>query len=142
LDGLDEIPEALRPVALQALSEQADFRVVVLTRSAEMTAAAQRGFLQGAAALELQDVDPRAAAGYLTRAQLDPPPPGWRELTSRLRARPWSPLARALSNPLALTLVRDTYRGLDDVGELLEFCLRSSPRPFQPSEQQNRAIVI
>ena len=30
LDGLDEIPEELRPVALQALSQQAVFRVVVL----------------------------------------------------------------------------------------------------------------
>lgn len=40
LDGLDEIPEALRPVALRALSQQAAFRLVVLTRSAEMAAAA------------------------------------------------------------------------------------------------------
>jgi hypothetical protein len=40
LDGLDEIPGQLRPVALRALSQQATFRVVVLTRSAEMAAAA------------------------------------------------------------------------------------------------------
>ena len=41
LDGLDEIPEVLRPVALRALS-QAAFRVVVLTRSTEMAAAGHR----------------------------------------------------------------------------------------------------
>ena len=76
LDGLDEIAEELRPAALRALSQQADFRVVVLGRSDEMAAAAQQGFLQGAVALELQDVDPAAAADYLTRVQLDPPPPG------------------------------------------------------------------
>ena len=39
LDGLDEIPEELRPAALQALSDKADFRVVVLGRSDETAAA-------------------------------------------------------------------------------------------------------
>ena len=119
LDGLDEIPEDLRPAVLRALSQQATFRLVLLTRSAEMADAAARALLQGAAAIELQDVDPAAAAGYLTRTQLDPPPHGWQELTSRLRQEPGSPLAQALSNPLMLTLVRDTYRAGDDAGELL-----------------------
>ncbi len=36
LDGLDEIPEDLRPTVLRALSKQATFRLVLLTRSAEM----------------------------------------------------------------------------------------------------------
>ena len=119
LDGLDEIPEDLRPAVLRALSQQATFRLVLLTRSAEMADAAARAMLQGAAAIELQDIDPGVAAGYLTRTQLDPPPRGWQELTSRLRQEPGSPLARALNNPLMLTLVRDTYRAGDDVGELL-----------------------
>lgn len=122
LDGLDEIADELRPVALRALSQQAVFRVVVLARSAEMAAAARHGLLEGAVALELQDVDPQAAADYLASVQLDPAPPGWRELTSRLRRTPDSPIAKALSSPLALTLVRDTYRGDDDVRELLNFC--------------------
>ena len=56
------------------------------------------------------------------RVQLDPAPPGWRELTGRLRQAPNSPIAKALSSPLALTLIRDTYRGGDDVRELLNFC--------------------
>ena len=120
LDGLDEIAEDLRPAVLRALSQQATFRLVLLTRSAEMTQATARAVLQGAAAIELQDIDPGAAAGYLTRTQLDPPPHGWQQLTSRLRQEPGSPLARALSNPLMLTLVRDTYRAGDDVGELLD----------------------
>ena len=118
LDGLDEIPETLRPAVLRALSQQATFRLVLLTRSAEMADAAAQALLQGAAAIELQDIDPAAAAGYLTRTQLDPPPRGWHELTSRLRQEPGSPLAQALNNPLMLTLVRDTYRATDDVGEL------------------------
>ena len=122
LDGLDEITEDLRPVTLRALSQQAISRVVVLAHSFEMAAAAQRGFLEGAVALELQDVGPTAAADYLTRVQLDPPPRGWSELTGRLRREPDSPIAKALSNPLTLTLVRDTYRSGDDIRELLDFC--------------------
>jgi len=122
LDGLDEIAEELRPVALRALSEQAVSRVVILARSFEMTVAAQHGFLEGAAALELHAVDAAAAADYLTRVQLDPPPRGWSELTARLRREPGSPIAKALSNPLTLTLVRDTYRSGDDIRELLDFC--------------------
>jgi len=122
LDGLDEIHEDLRPVALQALSQQANFRLVILTRSAEMVSAAPRGLLEGAAALELKPIDPATAISYLTHAQLAPPPPGWRELVDRLRRAPDSPLAHALSSPLTLTLVRDTYRSGDDSRELLAFC--------------------
>jgi len=48
IDGLDEITADLRPVALQALSRQASFRVVVLSRTAEMaSAASHQGVLQG-----------------------------------------------------------------------------------------------
>ena len=122
LDGLDEIAAELRPVVLQALSQQAAFRVVLLARSAEIAVAAKYGLLEGAVALELKDIDPPAAADYLTRVQLDPAPRGWRELVGRLRQEPDSPIAKALSTPLALTLVRDTYRDGDDVRELLNFC--------------------
>jgi hypothetical protein len=133
LDGLDEIPGDLRPAVLQALSQQATFRLVLLTRTAEMAKAAARALLQGAAAIELQDITPAAAADYLTRTQLDPPPQGWRELTGRLRQEPGSPLAQALNTPLMLTLVRDTYRATDDVGELLS--LRGAAG--QPASREN-----
>jgi hypothetical protein len=122
LDGLDEVPEELRPMALQGLSQQATFRLVVLTRLDEMAVAAARSHLEGAAAVELQDIDPQTAAEYLNRVQLDPAPPGWRELTKRLRETPADPLAQALNTPLTLTLVRDTYREGDNVRELLDFC--------------------
>jgi len=127
LDGLDEVSSELRPTILRALSEQATFRLVVLTRSTEMAAAVRQGPLAGAVALELQDVDPRTAADYLASVQIDPPPHGWRELTDRLRGASGGPLAMALSNPLTLTLVRDTYRGTDDVSALLEFCDGAGP---------------
>ena len=61
LDGLDEIPEELRPVALQGLSQQATFRLVVLTRLNEMAAAAARVHLS--AYPEVLRVTEDAAAG-------------------------------------------------------------------------------
>ena len=123
LDGLDEITEPLRPTALQAFSQQASFRVVVLSRTAEMAyATAHHGVLQGAAAIELCPIGPVEAASYLERVQLDPLPKGWRDLTERIRSRPSSPLSKALDSPLTLTLVRDTYQAGDDAGELLNFC--------------------
>ncbi len=123
LDGLDEIARDLRPVAVQALSEQASFRVVVLSRTAEMASAASKlGVLQGAAAIELRVIDADTAADYLERVQLDPPPDGWRDLIDRIRGKPRSPLANALDSPLTLSLVRDTYQSGDDAHELLEFC--------------------
>jgi hypothetical protein len=127
LDGLDDMSTNLRPVALRALSEQAAVRLILLTRSDEMATAAQRGLLAGAVAVELQDIEPSVAADYLTRVQLDPPPRGWSDLTSRLRHPPDNALARALSNPLTLTLVRDTYGSGDDVCDLLDFCDAAGP---------------
>ena len=124
LDGLDEIAEELRPVALQALSQQANFRVVVLSRTAEMASAAAspHGVLQGAVAVELHAIDPATAADYLERVQLDPPPDGWCDLVDRIRTSPGSPLATALNSPLTLTLIRDTYKSAgDDARELLDF---------------------
>jgi hypothetical protein len=122
LDGLDEMAEELRPAALASLSRQACFRLVLLTRGAEMAGAAACGLLEGAAAVELQDVPPAVAADYLTRVQLDPAPPEWQELAGYLRRDPDSALARALSSPLTLTLVRDTCRGAGEASGLLEFC--------------------
>lgn len=129
LDGLDEMAMELRPIALQALSQQTVFRVVVLTRTAEMASAvSEQGVLEAAAAVELQNIDPATAADYLTRIQLDPPPEGWRQLTDYIRKMPGSSLAQALDSPLTLTLVRDTYPKGDDPRELLDFCDAAQPQ--------------
>jgi hypothetical protein len=120
LDGLDEMNEALRPVALRALSRQARIRVVVVSRSTEMLAAAGSDFLLGAAAVELQPVAGPAAADYLTGAWSGPPPLGWAKLQAHLRNAPaGDPLIAALSTPLTLTLIRDTYGPDDDLADLL-----------------------
>ncbi|MDQ2709027.1 MAG: hypothetical protein M3Z25_15945 [Actinomycetota bacterium] len=117
-DGFDEMDQAARPAALQALSD-APFRVVVLTRSQEMVDAAGAAWLAGAAALRLHDVTGPEGAEYLQRARTGPSPSGWSQLLTHLREHPDSVLTRGMSTPLALTLVRDTYRVGDDVSELL-----------------------
>jgi hypothetical protein len=53
LDGFDEMDPALRPAALQALSD-APFRVVMLTRSQELLQAASHTWLTGALAVRLR----------------------------------------------------------------------------------------
>jgi len=133
LDGLDEIPQALRPIALRALSDQARLRVVLLTRSAEMVKAATEEHFVDAAALELQPVDAATAADYLSRVQVQPAPHGWQALIDHLRAVPDSSIARALQSPLTLTLLRDTYRGDDDVRQLLDV----ADRAYDDAAQQD-----
>ncbi|MDQ0938304.1 hypothetical protein [Streptomyces sp. V1I1] len=111
LDGLDEIPEAVRPVALRALDEQANFRLVLLSRVGELlTAVAAAGPLSGSAGLELLPVSAEDAAEYLTRCQAQPPPDAWRGLVQHIRMNPLGAVAQALDTPLMLTLMRDTYR--------------------------------
>lgn len=126
LDGLDDAPEEQRPVILQALNEQASCRVILLSRSAEMVAAASQAHFADAAAVELQPLDAQLAADYLRRVQVDPPPSGWQSVVDGLRNAPDGPLARALNSPLAVSLIRDTYRAGDDLHELLDVVDRAA----------------
>ena len=119
LDGFDLLQPDLRQAALQALSQQAVFRVVLLARTSEMTTAARQGFLDAAVEIELQGIDTADVVDYLTRVQLDPMPAGWQQLTDRLRSDPQGPLAEALSNPATPALVRDTFRSGDSTDALL-----------------------
>jgi hypothetical protein len=119
LDGLDEMGVAARAAALRALSD-APFRVVVLTRSQEMLEITSAAWLVGAVGVELHEVGGAQAADYLKQARAEPPPLGWTQLLTHLPDHPDSALTRALSTPLALTLVRDTYRPGDDIRELLD----------------------
>ncbi len=119
LDGLDEMDEAARPAALQALSD-APFRVVVLSRSHEMIHATETTWLAGAVALHLREVTGSEAADYLQRANPGPTPSRWAQLLAELREHPGNVLPSTLTNPLALTLVRDTYRAGDDISPLLD----------------------
>lgn len=70
--------------------------------------------------MQLHDIPGPEAADYLQRARTGPPPSGWTELLTQLREHPDGLLARALSLPLTLTLLRDTYHGGDDLSDLLD----------------------
>jgi len=121
LDGLDEMPQEQRSVALRALDEQATFRLVVLTRSRELVAAVRGGaHLRGAAALELLPIDARQAAQYLASGQINPLPAPWQHVIDHLREHPHGVVAQALTTPLMLTLLRDTYGPGQRVDELLD----------------------
>ncbi|MBV9013461.1 MAG: hypothetical protein JO272_15720 [Pseudonocardiales bacterium] len=123
LDGLAEIPQALRPVALRALDQQATFRLVVLARTGELEEAVRGGRpLRGAAALELLPIDSRQAAQYLASGQIDPPPVPWQLVIDHLRKHPKGTLAQALATPLMLTLIRETYSSGEKVDEFLDDC--------------------
>lgn len=121
LDGLDEIDPRLQPTALKALNRQATFRLVVLARSSDIASAAGECVLQGAAAIELQPVTPAEAAEYLKETAPGNPHPNWNKLIDRVKSEPWSPLSKALSNPLILSLVRDLCHDGDRVRDLLDF---------------------
>jgi hypothetical protein len=120
LDGLDDLPQPLRPAALRALDEQSGgIRIVLLSRSRELLdAVTVGGHFAGVAALELQPVTPGQAATYLERCCVDPPPPGWRKLIEHLRQRTGDALTHALDNPLMLSLVRETYQPSDNMTDL------------------------
>jgi MFS family permease len=124
LDGLDEIPEAVRPGVLDALAD-APCRLVVLSRTAEAVAAAHHGPLAGAVAVELQPVRPTDAAIYLLHPLVDPPPAPWQRISDHLtevadHRRRASALSEALNTPLALSLLRDVYSPTGPVHELLD----------------------
>lgn len=119
LDGLDEMDVVQRSAALHALSD-VHFRVVVLTRTQELAQIADTAWLVGAVAIQLRDVTGSQAVDYLQRARTGPAPAGWTQLLTHLRDNPDSVVARGLSTPLALTLIRDTYRPGDDVSDLLD----------------------
>ncbi|MEV4626768.1 hypothetical protein AB0J90_10835 [Micromonospora sp. NPDC049523] len=119
LDGFDEMAPESRASALESIDEQANFRLVLLTRSEEFTEAVRTGHLHDAAALELRPLPAAVTADYLARWLVNAPPPAWRRLLARLREQPDSPLAHALSSPLTVTLLRDTFVDAAEVDELL-----------------------
>jgi hypothetical protein len=120
LDGLDEVPEKIRPSMLQALSEQMTGRLVLLSRCDELESAAGEHGLAGAVALELQPLTAKDAADYLLRPLTEPAPAAWTAVANTLLERPDSPVGRALSVPLNIGLVRDVYPPTGRVDELLD----------------------
>ncbi|OXM45368.1 hypothetical protein CFP75_30910 [Amycolatopsis alba DSM 44262] len=124
LDGLDEIPEHLRPIALQVLSDQATFRVILLSRTDEMADAARQHLLVGAVAVRLEPLTPAATLRYLLGPLASPAPSEWKSLAETMKDDRSSPVASVLSSPLWVSLLHDIYPPLGKldatVDELLD----------------------
>jgi hypothetical protein len=114
LDGLDEMPPAVRSKALTRLDQEATSERIVLTsRPDEYRQALAEGRLHNAAVIEVRPVRPRAAADYLIRDQVGEQRGRWERVARYLQDHPDSVAARALDNPLTLSLARSTYQSQD-----------------------------
>ena len=114
LDGLDEMPGGLRARALTRVGEEAPgLRVVVSSRPEEYRGAVQSGGLSNTAVIELRPVRPNAAAAYLQHGQVGAARRQWEQVGAYLKHNPDSVAARALDNPLTLSLARDSYATRD-----------------------------
>jgi hypothetical protein len=114
LDGLDEMPEGARARALKRLSEEArGLRTVITSRPEEYRHALQASRPDNTAVIELRPVRPVAAAAYLLHGQTGPNRQRWEQVGAYLTQHPDSVAARALDNPLTLSLARDAYASQD-----------------------------
>lgn len=112
LDGLDELPEVIQPKVLARLNETAGEPLVLTCRTTEYqtAVAAHRGdVLTGGAVIEPSPLTPSDAARYITNCLPPRTGGGWRDLLTALRREPNSAIAKALSTPLALWLLRKVY---------------------------------
>jgi hypothetical protein len=120
LDGLDEMPENLRGHALERLtSEAVGLRVLLSSRPEEFQRTiALAPQLPFTAVVELQSVEPQAAAEYLLEGQVGATREAWLDVAETMLARPDGVLAQTLSTPLTLSLARSAYVS-DDPRHLL-----------------------
>jgi hypothetical protein len=119
LDGLDEIPERLRPMAISRLNEDLPEagRLVLTSRPGEYQQAVTGptrdalgelagAVLQGAAVVTLEAPAATEVVRYLTSGE---PEQKWARLVADLTERPGGEMAEALSTPLMVWLARTVY---------------------------------
>ena len=113
LDGLDEIPEALRPLGIENLNRELDAAqpVILTCRTAEYREAVETGdVLTLAAVVELQPLHPATITKYLTETTpAGPRARRWAPVFERLRNDPDGALATVLRTPLMVFLTRAIY---------------------------------
>jgi hypothetical protein len=113
LDGLDEIPEALRPLGIKNLNRELDAAqpIILTCRTAEYRQAVETGdVLTLAAVVELQPLHPATITRYLTETTpAGPRARRWAPVFERLRNDPDGALATVLRTPLMVFLTRAIY---------------------------------
>jgi hypothetical protein len=135
LDGLDEIPAALRGSAIASINDaiRPGERLVVTCRTSAYHAAVQapggaRATLRGAAGVELCPLDEKAVTDYLSKDAGGQH--RWKQVTDSLGGQ--DPVAAVLANPLMVSLARAVYNPrpgehagpLPDPAELCTFASR------------------
>ena len=113
LDGLDEIPEALRPLAIMNLNRELDAAqpIILTCRTREYREAVETGdVLTLAAVVELQPLHPATITRYLTETTpAGPRAMRWAPVFERLSNDPDGALATVLRTPLMVFLTRAIY---------------------------------
>ena len=114
LDGLDEmVPSAQGKALAQIEQEGAGLRLVLSSRPEEYRQAITEDRVHNTAVIDIQPVDPKEARDYLLRDQIGAQHDRWTQLGDYLTHHPDSIAARALNNPLTLSLARATYQNQD-----------------------------
>lgn len=114
LDGVDEVPLGVRADMVRAWNEVASDPLILTCRAAEfrdVVTDADGDVLTAAAVIGLEPLTPHDTSDYLQKC-LSPGrlrSPGWQRVLSHLRRGESGPLARALTNPLALWMFRAIY---------------------------------
>jgi hypothetical protein len=115
MDGLDELPEELRPGVIKAIEGEWHDRPFVLScRSTEFEHAMTGLSLHHVLVTELQPIQPAEAADIL-QAHEQPPDSRLDPLVSTLTSQPEGAAARALDTPFMLSLARDTNVAIADL---------------------------
>ncbi|HEX5494177.1 MAG TPA: NACHT domain-containing protein [Mycobacteriales bacterium] len=113
LDGLDELPEPIRPAVIKAINASlAEGDGLVLTcRTTEYgEAIATAGHvLRSAAVIEPDPLTPADAADYLEHCLPPHHGPAWHRILTGLRTGEPGPLADSLDIPLNVWLLREVY---------------------------------
>jgi hypothetical protein len=114
LDGLDEIPQAIRPRVIAALNTSAADPFILTCRTSEYAAAVAAGGGDVLTASAVIEPDPLSAGDVLVFLQACLPPgvartESWAVVLRSLRKQKDSVLAKTLATPLALWLFRQVY---------------------------------
>ena len=114
MDGLDEIPEKMRPQALRRINDEATrIRIVLTSRIKEYQESVSDFTPDNTAVIELQPVRPAEIERYLLRGQPERHKQQWQQVAEYIKDNPGSSAALVLDNPPYLSLARDSYARKD-----------------------------
>jgi hypothetical protein len=123
IDGLDDLEPEARGQLLAALSRAFGPRqpLILTCRCHEYREAVEASgtVFPGGAVIELREVAAEEAASFLERGTTGPRAQSLRQVAAAVRTEPAGPLARALSSPLMVGLVRAGYAGSGEMAAIL-----------------------